>query len=624
MARKLSLDRLALRADAPGARRRGSKRLGLAAVGAVLAAFALAAFIIVPRLAVDAEAARADLVDRLETMTGQTVAVEGEITFSLLPQTRLTARHVRIGTTDAFSIGTVVADLDLVDAMTGTATVSRVVLVRPEWRPLAETDPAPIAADPVLVPAANGMATPHQGGPLEGPRHLVRTLIERFHGLQTLEIRSGVFRPRGGNGRSGISNANLIIAQSSASAAMYVAGSFIWNGQPSDLDLRINSPSALLEDEVSDVELALSSPPLTVSFDGEATLDRNATITGALRLAAPSLSRSIEWLGEPRPHTPDIGPVAIDGTLLLASNLAGLQDTTVTVAGSRGYGVMEAEFGGAKPRVRGTLAFETLDFDPLTRAIAPLPRTVFDFNRPIDLAFARDIDLDVRLSAGRASFGQVPLTDIAAVIALDDGIAKLDIGDAQVFGGRGQANLTFHADSSRPKATGSLSLTGVDSDALLSSIDVATLGVGGRSDLSFSMETPVVDWETIIRNVRIDGHLTARAGAIRGLDPRVLASPGARPLLAGTKGTTIPFDTLNVDLSATGPRLRIDGLEIANGAGLLTGVGSVSAQDESISLLGTYSADAQQTASAEREFTTSKPVAFILQGQWPNPSVTTR
>jgi len=622
VARKLSLDRLAIWAAAPGGRRRGTKRL--LATGAVIVALLVASLFYLPRLAIDADAARADLVTRLEAMTGERVAIEGDVTFSLLPRTRLVARHVRIGTTDAFGIDTIVADLDPADAITGTARVSRVVLIRPEWRPRSKPELADQTDTPVLVPATNGMAAQSRGGPLEGPRQLVRTLIERFDDLQTLEIRSGVFRPQTGQGQSGISNANLTVAQSSPGAAIYVDGSFIWNGQPSELDLVLNSPQALLAGDASNVRFALSAPPFAASFDGDATLDRNATISGNLRVTAPSLSRSIEWLGEQRPQTPDIGPVAIDGTMLLAGGRANLQNATITIAGSRGHGVMEAELGGDKPRVRGTLAFEALDFDPLTRSIAPLPRTVVDLRRPIDLAFADAIDLDIRLSAARANFGNVPMTDIAAVLALDGGVGKLDIGDAQVFGGRGQANLTIHTEARPPTASGSLSLMGIDTAAFLGAIHVVSLDVSGRSDLSVSMETPVADWETILRKIRFDGEVTARDGAIRGLDPEVFAAPEARPLLAGTAGASVPFDRLTLALAATGSRLRIDDLAIANGAGLLTATGRFSAHDGTIGLRGIYNADAQQTASAEREFTTSKPVEFNMRGQWPNPSVTTR
>ena len=112
MARNFSLDRLAKRADAPGGRRRGTKRL--AAAGVILVTLLLTAFLTLPQLAIDTDAARDDLVARLQTMTGETVTVEGDVTFSLLPRTRLVARHVRIGTANAFTIDTVVADLDAV------------------------------------------------------------------------------------------------------------------------------------------------------------------------------------------------------------------------------------------------------------------------------------------------------------------------------------------------------------------------------------------------------------------------------------------------------------------------------------------------------------------------------
>ena len=93
--------------------------------------------------------------------------------------------------------------------------------------------------------------------------------------------------------------------------------------------------------------------------------------------------------------------------------------------------------------VGGTLAFNDLNLTPIARSIAPYPRNALDFERPLAIEFAHAMQMEIRLSASDLMLGSVPFRDVAAVVSAGGGVAKLDVGDAAVFGGRGQAAITI-------------------------------------------------------------------------------------------------------------------------------------------------------------------------------------
>ncbi|MEX6505306.1 AsmA-like C-terminal region-containing protein [Jiella sp. M17.18] len=594
-----------MRRLAPLVRRPRLLVLGLGAVIVIAAVVALFA-----RVALDEDAARSSVVARLEALTGENVSVDGPVRFSLLPRTRLTIGRVQIGRGNGFDIDQIVADLDPLSALLGRAKPSRLVLVRPALRP----------DNPLAAISWNGAG--QQG--IAHARKMLRTFIDRIEGLGVLEIRDGVYRPASARtgGPSGFSNANLTITHSSQTAAVDVAGSLIWNGQPTDIDFKIGAPAALLAGKDSSVDLDIQSPPLTARFSGTATLVRNTGVSGHLHLSSPSFTRSIEWIGNPDNDVPDLGPVAIDGDLLLRGNEASLSNAALTIAGSTGRGALEATFEPSRPQIGGTLAFAQLDLTPLGRSIAPLPNDPFDMERPIDVGFAKSVDLDLRVSANEATLGRVPLHDVAAVVTLGDGITKIDVGDASVFGGRGQATLMI--DGTRPGnvVTGSASFSRIDTPRLFSALAIDGVGISGQSSITAKIDAPATDWASIIRNVQVDAKVKARNGAISGFAPQVFARPGARPLAAGTGSDSLPFDTLTASFALSGSRLHIADVAVESPSGTLSASGDYLAETNTVSLHGVYDAS-PQTASTTGEFTASKPVKFTMDGQWPNPNVTT-
>ena len=582
-----------------------------------------AAAFLLPRIALDSEVARQTLVARLTAITGQPVSVSGTVGFSLLPRTQLVVDRVRIGNASSTSIDRIVADLDPVDALMGSASISRLVLVRPEYRG-DRPDTSPTAGVGVGAAAPNRSAAGAIRGPLSQIKPLLRVFLQRFRGLEVLEIRDGVLRPDPAGNDYGFSNANLTVTQSGPGATMNIDGSFIWNGEPTDIDAVIDAPERLVADGSSDIDLTIGSPALDTHFTGSVSLSRDNTIAGRLQMSVASLGRSLEWLGDPKGRVPDIGPISLDADLLLAGSEAALSDLNVTVAGSVGRGAVEASFRSAKPTIGGTLAFPSLDLTPLARSVAPLPSEAYDFDRPIDLAFADELQLDLRLSAVRASLGNVGMADMAAVVSLSGGALKVNIGDATLFGGRGRANLVLDGRPGRSEmasASGDMALYGVDTAQMMTAMNVDSLSVGGRSNVKATMTALIRDWRTVARNVRIDTQIEASNGAISGFDPAVFASPGARPLSQGFSGSRVPFRSLKADLRLSGETVQMDSLRIVNSGGELLATGRFMPIGRDMAIGGEFkpiasTAVPSPAASAEK-------IAFALEGKWPDPSVTT-
>ena len=104
-------------------------------------------------------------------------------------------------------------------------------------------------------------------------------------------------------------------------------------------------------------------------------------------------------------------------------------------------GVLDVSLAGKVPSIAGTLAFETLDLKSFLSAFTPLTSGEGGMPGAIDTKFANQMELDLRLSAARATAGSIGMTEVAATAQVKNGLAVLDISDATAFGGTVQAGI---------------------------------------------------------------------------------------------------------------------------------------------------------------------------------------
>ncbi|TFF19892.1 hypothetical protein E3C22_19735 [Jiella endophytica] len=578
--------------------------VALAAVVTLVVVFAA----ILPGLALGSDTARALVVDRLEALTGRHVSIDGRIEFSVLPRARLSLEHVRLGDDDA-TIDNLVANFSLFDVIAGDGDISRLVLVRPEWRVAGDT------AEASAIAAGTG------NGLLNG----VHTLLSRMDGIRAVEIRDGLFRPAGPGfaGPRGISNANIQIAQSASTDTLSLSGGFVWNGQPSTVDLEINADAPLKNGGNSNVDVSIDSPALAANFSGTVHLDDFREAHGRLSISAQSFTRAIEWLFAPGIRVPELGVVDLAGDLFLEGDSAELREASLRLGASEGRGAMEARLDGDLPVVGGTLAFNDLNLTPIARSIAPYPRNALDFERPLAIDFAKAMQMEIRLSASELMLGSVPFQDVAAVVSVGGGIAKLDVGDAAMFGGRGQAAITVDGRNGEPTVEGWISASGLDTASMMQDLAIGSISLTGRSSVRAKLDAPASNWRAVLTGLRIEANFDARNGQIAGFDPRVFAEPGARPLVAGTGSGSIPFTTLDAKMAVAGTDLDLDKVTIRNDAGLLTASGRYFAKTNEVDVTGDFEAGEAQVAEASGVSPQAQRVGFKMKGEWPNPNVTT-
>lgn len=601
------------------ARRSGLRRWsGLAVLGVVLLAAICAAVVASSALSLKSATARSDIEAELSRLTGLPVFVGGAASFTLLPRTQISLADTRVGSrageADAvMTIDVIVADLDLWEALWGRTRIERLTLVRPE---LLSTNG--FIRD-TGTPGVGTVATTPDSA-LQPLSRYVSAFLSRFGALRSVDIRDGVFRMAPGPGSLGISNANLTVAWPSPTSSARLTGSYVWNGEPTEIGLKIAAPVNFLDGAASAVDFTLASPPLTVSFDGEATLGGAGRFAGSLSVATSSLTHSIRWLGDAGTVLPDIGPLSIKAQLDASGRKLNLRQAAVSINGFTGLGALEMLIPEDKrPSIGGTLAFDQLDLTDLAEAVAPLPRTPLDMQRRIPVDFVDGLDLDLRLSAAEGMIVALPFNDLAATVKFKDGVATLDLGDIAILGGQAQARLSVDSKLRPAQLIGAASVEGVDAASLMSAAGVSALTLSGTSDIHADFSMPVSTWADLTRRSKIALSVTARNGALGGFDPQIFAVDAAKPLALAARDNALPFQSLRAKLKSTGPLVDIDSVVMAGSYGTLSATGSLSAATRSLDLFGSIEPMPAATPTVGPDAAT--PSRFRMLGLWPTPSI---
>lgn len=613
-----------------GGRTEPNRRRGRIAFACVLGAAVLAAgwFAVTSTLSLRAATARAELEARLSAITGQPVFVDGRTEFDLFPRPRLDLHDVRVGGDEpgqTLSIDQVRAELDLSDALFGRTDIAALILIRPELTAVeagsgraAPPLDAIASADEPAVPAPD--AAPGGGGEQELAVRYARSVLGRFEGVRQLELREGVVRP--GDGAAVLSSVNLRLDWPSRHDEARLSGSFVWNGQTAQVETRLSDPVRFLDGGSSTLRLSLASPSLDARFEGEGASGDQLAFDGTLRLSTPSLARAVHWLGGAGRTVPDIGAVSLETRIRHEPGARTAMDPVRLALGEQsGHGILEAAFrDGGRPVFSGTLAFPELDLDRVARGIAPMPRHALDFQRPMAVSFIEAFDLDLRVSAGAADFGDTPLRQLAASVMVSGGIATLDVGDAEILDGRAQGRLSIDLSGPRPMARGRLDMVGVEAAGLASLAGLRSVGLAGRADLRAEFEAPATNWAEVLRDNTASARLTLAQGSVRGLSPAMLSEPGERPLRVEAGGESVPVSAFEARFGTRGPFATLDALSLRTGASRLEAGGFISLLDDRLFVEGSF-APSNETAAMNDLFTTSQLVPFKMLGEWPSPTL---
>lgn len=514
-------------------------------------------------------------------------------------------------------------DLSALAALTGEAVFTRVRLVRP----IIRVEPNGGA---LMFPALSS------GGKLERAVEAARHLLEKDPSkpdlsslpkgaLAALEIQDGrIVRPGGAGAKdqeimTGLA-AKLDWPALARSASLSASG--IWHGEAVSLEGTSTRPLLLLAGGAVQSTLSVKSAPLTLSFDGLASLADNPFVDGDLKLSSPSLKRMLDWLGT------GIAPGGSIGALELACHVGGtpsrlkFERAQINIGGNPGMGAFDVALGQKPAGISGTLAFKSLDLQSLVSAFAQLPAGKDgseDADAALDTAAPGQFDVDLRLSAASAVAGSFTLTDVAATAQVKGALAAFDVSDAKAFDGNLQFGL--RVDRKGGGRAVELRIVADDIDGALASdkLDWPFLP-HARGSSSIIIKGSGARWDQVFATA--EGSVSANfgKGTIPGIDLDALLRKSARggffPLFSSGGGAQLSIDGAELKATVNGGIARIDNARVRAGTKLVSISGFVPLAGRGLALSGSLAPlGAGGTAKGPAGRT------FFIGGSWSAPFV---
>lgn len=404
----------------------------------------------------------------------------------------------------------------------------------------------------------------------------------------------------------------------SGQATLQASGTM--RGEPASVAFSTGNAMLLLGGADTQVKLDLKSVPMNFAFNGTASLGESAHAEGRTSFSAPSVRKMLEWSTATGADSPALGAVTLDADMVGDLARVRLENATVTLDGKQSRGSLDLMLSGKRPKLAGSLAFDQLDLAAFLKAFTPLDATSGTGPGTIDADFASRLNLDLRLSAARATMGAAELTDLAATTRVDDGLAAFDISDASIFGGDIQAGLRFDGKGDGIHAEMRVLGTDIDGAAFGAASGLSDVVPQSPGSLSLILKGDGASWESLMASA--SGSLTAsfREGTLPGIDVDGLvtrARGGVAFPLAEVSGAST-LGALDVKTTVTAGRAKIDRAEIRTSLHRVSVSGSVGLANGMLALRGTV--DAPPDAAMD---TTQAPASttFLVDGPWRSATV---
>ncbi|MBP1861926.1 AsmA family protein [Rhizobium herbae] len=381
------------------------------------------------------------------------------------------------------------------------------------------------------------------------------------------------------------------------------------NGEKVELSITCDEPMMLLSGQNSAIQTSFSSTPLTFSFDGIGNGSAHPFASGQLQLTARSIPGLAAWSRGNTLPAETTGAIALDTSMTMSGEILKMDNLSLSLEGASATGVLDIAWNRARgPRVDGTLAFDRLDLTALASSFLPLQLA----GSP-DMAFLKQIGLDLRLSAQEASYGPIALTDVAAGIMAENGRASVDIGDGTYAGGSLSGRIALAKDGGDG---GQLQFSLKDAD--LAPV-AATLGLAGplplgRGVLSVDLSTAEPLSKMTPGGVSGEIRYMVDNGTLRdfnGPEFERLAAQGRFFNISEAGDGSFAFTSAEITATLRNGMAELTKADIKGEGRILSLAGIIPYRNGSLALAGAIQPDD----------TAIPAVRFFVGGSWPNPVI---
>ena len=229
------------------------------------------------------------------------------------------------------------------------------------------------------------------------------------------------------------------------------------------------------------LKLELAAGDAVLGLDG--TVDRPADLDGldvAMKLTAPTLT-TLGALAGTGDLPKAVGPVVLEGQLKGGGARYEVAGLKASFGKSQLSGDLSVDANSDVPSLRGTLAATTVDLDLILGEDKKAKRAkgarLFD-DEPIALDWLAGLDVELGLSAAKASYRGTTLTDLATKIVVRDKIATLDPLAFKSAGGAMNGSASLDGSAKAPKVVLKGKMRGADLGTVLSLLGINESGQG--------------------------------------------------------------------------------------------------------------------------------------------------
>lgn len=558
-------------------------------------------------LVIPVDAVRDAVTSEIRTVTGLDPVLRGPVSISMFPTGTVTFSDVALGEPTAgepaFAAAQLTANLRLTSLLAGRIEIADIALLKPRiavtvgpdghtnWSPLVDT----LAR--ALKPNARR--------------------DERVVSFSEIRINDGVIAISNPGRRIAetMEGVELSLAWPQIAKSFAAAGQFVWHNEKVDASVSIADFPAALAGDNSGMKFRLGAGPLKAAFDGTMSYDPSLKVNGTLAADTASLREALRWSGDRSLPAGGLGRFALKAHASVAGGTVALSNLNVGLDGNVAEGALSYVATG-RQMLQGTLAVETLDLSPYVssfRLIADNPR---DWDRnPLALDWINDWEADLRLSAAGVRFSHAQLGRTAVAATLRSGRMVVTVGESQSFGGLVTGTIALAKVNAGAEFKSQMQFADVDLAKCLSEL-FGLRRVEGTGSLAFAMESAGVNVQELAGNLNGTAQITAKQGALTGLNVNQLLRRLQRSPLSGSgdfRSGRTPFDKLNIGLRiakgiATAEDVHLEGpsLRVA-----VAGTTSIPARE--LDLSGT--ATLVNAADANAGF----DLPFVVQGPWDNP-----
>jgi AsmA protein len=626
--------------------------IGIACVVVIV----VAALLVVPFL-IPTGAYKGQIIERVTSMTGRTLSLNGPISLSVLPTFALTVSDVAFGnppgasTKNMATFGKLELKVQPIALLSGKLVIDSFVLVdpvialeidkqgRPNWQfgaapsqPAGTAAPAPSAPKPATAPAAAP-----SGSSLDvihlGDIRLVNGTITYF------DARSGQ--------KQQVNKIDAKLSLPDLASPMQLNGNADWNGKTVKLTLDLAQPRQFLSGAKTAVTLKLASPALNFDFKGDIASAAELTLDGDTTLDIPSLRQLASWTGGTLPPTSGgLGPLKIAGKLAVAGSRIKFSGAQIALDAVKATGDLAVDASGQKPYLKGALDIDKLDLNPYLPpdqpaaaakpgttpgaapgtapppsaggpAVAPAAGSAGWSDQPIDVSGLKTANADFALTVGGIVFKKITIGKSALRLQLKDGRLAADLTQMQLYEGGGKGAVRLDAAGAAPALEANFDLAKVQAQPLLRDMmDFERLS--GNANGTVAVTAHGKSQRELIGSLGGKGSLSFLNGAIKGINiGALIRNPvGAIVDPASQKNEQTDFSEMNGTFTIANGIVKNTDLELKSPLLRVAGAGTVDLPQRTVN----YRIDPKVALTAEGQGGKSDAagltVPVVVEGPW--------